>query len=288
MAATWKGSISFGLVNIPVELHAAVKDSRPHFRMLHASDKSPVHYERVCERDGKTVAWADLVKGYEYSKGKFVVLTKEDFRAAAVEKTKTIDILDFVDPADVDDRFFDTSYYAVPGKGGDRGYALLREAIRESGQIGVGKVVLRDTQHLTALTVVEDALVLTMMRFADELVDVSRFRFPGRKDMRPKELAMAKQLVTSLSEKWHPDKYEDDYRANLMRVIDAKLKGKEPDIEAEETTAPAGVVDLMEKLRQSIEGRTAKTKSETKGRRGPRRAGKASPRRASSKASSRG
>src|SRR5262245_40602558 len=121
MAASWKGSISFGLVNIPVELHAAVSNARPHFRLLHAKDTSPVSDERVCQREGKAVAWEDLVKGYEYEKGKYVVLTKDDFKTAAVEKTKTIDILDFVDADAIDDRFFDTPYYAVPGKGGSRG-----------------------------------------------------------------------------------------------------------------------------------------------------------------------
>ena len=131
--ALWKGSISFGLVNIPIELHTAVRDHRPRFRMLHAKDKSPVRFERVCIRDGHPVAWEDLVKGYEYAKGHFVVLTKEDFQAAALEKTRTVDIIDFVKSDEIDDRFFETPYYLVPAKGGERAYALLREAIRESG-----------------------------------------------------------------------------------------------------------------------------------------------------------
>ena len=130
--ALWKGSISFGLVNIPIELHTAVRDHRPKFRMLHAKDKSPVKYERVCIRDGHAVAWEDLVKGFEYAKGHFVILTKEDFKAAAVEKTRTIDIIDFVETDSIDDRFFETPYYLVPAKGGERAYALLREALRES------------------------------------------------------------------------------------------------------------------------------------------------------------
>src|SRR6266540_6884029 len=131
--ALWKGSIAFGLVNIPVELHTAVRDSRPRFRMLHADDKSPVKFERVCAREGKTVAWEDLVKGYEYEKGRFVVLTKEDLRAAALEKSRTVDIVDFVKAEEIDDRFFETPYYLAPAKSGERAYALLREAIRDSG-----------------------------------------------------------------------------------------------------------------------------------------------------------
>src|SRR5438045_3579111 len=137
----WKGAISFGLVSIPVELHTAVRDHRPHFRMLHAKDKSPVRFERVCIRDGHPVAWEDLVKGYEYEKGRFVILTKDDFRAAAVEKTRTVDILDFVKTEEIDDRFFETPYFLVPVKGGERAYALLREAMRESGRIGIAKFI---------------------------------------------------------------------------------------------------------------------------------------------------
>src|SRR5216684_7395134 len=159
--ALWKGSISFGLVNIPIELHTAVRDHRPKFRMLHATDKSPVKFERVCIRDGHAVAWADLVKGYEYSKGHFVVLTKEDFQAAAVEKTRAVDIIDFVKAEEIDDRFFETPYYLVPSKGGEHAYALLREAMRETKRVGIAKFILRETLHLAAVEVIGEALVLT-------------------------------------------------------------------------------------------------------------------------------
>ncbi|MGE0450599.1 MAG: Ku protein [Vicinamibacterales bacterium] len=250
--ALWKGSISFGLVNIPIELHTAVRDSRPHFRMLHARDHSPIRFERVCIRDGKPVAWEDLVKGYEYAKGRFVVLTKEDFRAAAVEKTRTIDIIDFVRSEEIDDRFFDTPYYVVPAKGGERAYALLREALRESDRVGVAKFILRSSQHLAALEVIEDALVLSVMRFADELVDVSQFTFPTPADLRKPELDLATALVESLAAVWDPAKYTDEYRANLMRIIRAKAKGKEIRLEAPEEPRQAEVIDLMERLRQSL------------------------------------
>src|SRR5258705_12571829 len=165
----WKGAIAFGLVNIPVELYSAVRDHRPKFRLLHAKDESPVKYERICQRDGKAVAWEDLVKGFEYRKGHFVVLTKEDFEAAAVEKTRTVDILDFVEAEEIDDRFFETPYYLVPAKGGERAYALLREAMRETKRVGIAKFILRDALHLAAVEVIGEALVLTLMRFADEL-----------------------------------------------------------------------------------------------------------------------
>lgn len=256
--ALWKGSISFGLVNIPIELHTAVRDRRPRFRMLHAKDKSPVRFERVCIKDGTAVAWEDLVKGYEYSKGRFVVMTKDDFKAAAVEKTRTIDIVDFVEGDAIDDRFFETPYYLVPSKGGERAYALLREAIRESGRVGIAKFILRDAQHLAALEVIEDALVLSIMRFADELVDTSTLGFPAKGEIRKPELDMAKALVNSLAAAWDPEKYTDQYRENLMRIIQGKLKGKEVELDAPSEPRQAEVIDLMERLRRSLEQRPAK------------------------------
>ena len=251
--AIWKGSIAFGLVNIPVELHTAVRDSRPRFRMLHAEDQSPVKFERVCAREGKPVAWDELVKGYEYEKGRFVILTKEDFRAAALEKSRTVDIRNFVNGADIDDRFFETSYYLTPVKGGERAYALLREAIRETGLVGIATIVLRDAQHLAALEVKGDAMVLTMMRYAEELVDVSEHSFPSAEGVRKPELQMARTLVEQLADKWDPSQYTDEYRANLMKIIRAKMKGKTVDLQEAPEPQQAEVVDLMERLRQSLQ-----------------------------------
>ena len=256
--ALWKGAIAFGLVNIPVELHTAVRDNRPRFRMLHADDKSPIKFERVCAREGKPVAWDDLVKGYEYEKGRFVVLTKEDFQAAALEKSRTVDILDFVKAEEIDDRFFETPYYVLPTKCGERAYALLREAIRESGRTGIAKIILRQTQHLAALEVIGDALVLTMMRFADELTDLATYSFPSAASIRKPELQMARTLVESLAADWAPGKYTDDYRENLMKVIRAKMKGRTVRLEAAEEPQSAEVIDLMERLRRSLEGAPAR------------------------------
>ena len=276
--ALWKGSISFGLVNIPIELHTAVRNHRPKFRMLHAKDKSPVKFERVCIRDGHPVAWEDLVKGFEYAKGHFVVLTKEDFQAAAVEKTRAVDIIDFVKAEEIDDRYFETPYYLVPVKGGERAYALLREAIRESGRVGIAKFILREAQHLAAVEVIENAIVLTVMRFADELVDVKQFDFPSNEAVRKAELDMAKALVNSLDAEWDPAKYTDEYRENLMRIIKAKMKGKEAKLEPTAEPRQAEVVDLMERLRRSLEQsggkpRAAKTRAGT-AKRGPKKRAK--------------
>ena len=271
MASIWNGSLTFGLVHVPVEMKTAVRSDHISFRMLHAEDLSPIKYERVCQADGEPVPWNEVVKGYEYTKGKFVVLTDEDFKKAALDSSRTIDIIDFVRDDEIDPRFFETPYYLLPTKGGDKPYALLREAMRESGVVGIGKVIIRTTQHLVGVRVVGDALVLELMRFANELVDVKEFSFPGTDTLREQELSMAKQLVENLAEPFDPAKYTDDYRSNLMKLIRAKMKGKkvtaaEPLPEEEDTT----VLDLMARLQASLEEGRA-----TKGGRGKKRVAKA-------------
>jgi DNA end-binding protein Ku len=254
MAAIWKGSLTFGLVNIPVELKTAVRAGHISFRLLHKEDLSPVKYERVCQAEGEPVPWNEIVKGYEYEKGKFVVLTDEDFKTAALEQSKTIDILDFVKEDEIDPRYFETPYYLVPAKGGEKPYALLREAIRQTGSVGIGKIIIRQTQHLAAVKVVGDALVLEIMRFANELVDAKEFSFPSREAIRPQELQMAEQLVENLAEPFDPTRYTDEYRANLMKVIKAKMKGKKVKLEEPEGEArDSDVLDLMSRLRASLE-----------------------------------
>ena len=266
MATIWKGSLTFGLVNIPVELRSAVRSDHISFRLLHEADLSPVKYERVSQRTGEVVPWSEIVKGYEYAKGKFVVMTDEDFKAAALESSKTIDILDFVQESEIDPRYFETPYYLVPSKGGEKAYALLREAIRKASAVGIGKIMLRQAQHLAGVKVVGDALVLEIMRFATELVSPDELSFPDAGVVRPQELAMAEQLVANLAEPFDPAKYTDEYRANLMKVIRAKMKGKKIAL-PEEAEAPgdAKVLDLMAKLQASL----------GQGRAAPKRAGKA-------------
>jgi DNA end-binding protein Ku len=250
--ALWKGTLSFGLVSIPVELHNAVRDARPRFRLLHAKDKSPISYERVCRKEGKAVAWDELVKGYEYQKGHFITLTKEDFETAALEKSRVIDVLDFVAEAEIDPRFFDVPYYIVPAKGSDRAYAVLRAALTDAGKVGIGRVMLREVQHLAGIAVVEDAIVLTLMRFADELIDEGTLSFPKKTEIRPKELQLAKSLVDSMTSEWDPAKYRDEYTDNLMKVLKAKMKGKTARLEAAEPRQSAEVIDLMTRLRESL------------------------------------
>jgi DNA end-binding protein Ku len=253
MGAAWKGTISFGLVSIPVELRAGVQTDHVSFRMLHAEDLAPVKYERVCARDGEPVPWGEIVKGYEYAKGKYVILTDEDFRAAALASSKTIDILDFVQADEIDPRFFDTPYYVMPAKGGEKPYALLREAMRTTGSVGVGKLTMHQKQHLAAIKTVGDAMMLETMRFANELVDTADLDFPSSELVRPQELKMAAQLVANLAERFEPEKYTDDYRANLMKIIHAKMKGQKIDIEEPEAPESTKVIDLMSRLQASLE-----------------------------------
>jgi DNA end-binding protein Ku len=274
----WKGSIAFGLVNIPVELHTAVRENRPKFRMLHAADKSPVSYERVCQREGKPVAWEDLVKGYEYEKGRFVVLTKDDFRAAALEKSNAIQIQEFVEPGAIDDRYFETPYYLLPAKGAGTAYALLREALRKAERVGIAKIILREKEHLCAVEAIENALVLTMMRFEEEVVDTSKFAFPAKSEAKAKEVDIAVQLVEHLAGEWDPAKYKDEYRENIMDVIDAKLKGEKIEVPAERPQRAGNVVDLMARLQQSLEAAKAGPRKTAKKSKGTRKKVKASKR----------
>jgi DNA end-binding protein Ku len=257
--ALWTGSLSFGLVSIPVEIHTAVRDKGPHFRLLRRTDQSRIQFQRVAEKDGDVVAWEDIVKGYEYAKGQFVVLTPEDFERAALKKDRVIDIIDFVEAEAIDDRFFDKPYYLLPAKGGAKAYALLREAIRKSGQLGVAKFVLRSKQRLAAIETIGDALVLSTMRFRDELAKLEEFDFPAAREVGARDLRLAERLIAEFSAKWDPDKYTDDYRQNIMTIVEAKRKRAKPDLEAEADPQSAQVVDLMERLRKSLGTRRAHT-----------------------------
>jgi DNA end-binding protein Ku len=223
---------------------------------------STIKYDRVCVKEEKSVPYEDIVKGYEYTKGKFVVMEDEDFRAAAVEKSKTIDIQEFVGSDEVDPRYFETPYYILPQKGGEKPYALLREAIRKSGKVGIGMVTMRsNSMHFVCIKVIEDALVLEVMRYADELVDASTFNFPAADNVKPAELNMAEQLVTSMADKFAPEKYSNEYRDNLMRIIEDKLKGKKIEVPEVEEPEPTNVIDLMSRLQESLsQGKKPKKK----------------------------
>jgi DNA end-binding protein Ku len=263
--AIWSGALSFGLVNIPMRLHTAVRDERPHFHLLHAPDESPVRYERVCAREAKPVPWGEIVKGYEVSKGAHAVLTPEDFKRAALDRSETIDILAFVAADAVDGRYYETPYYLAPGKGGDRAYVLLRETMRKAGKIAVAQIVLRQAQHLAAVAPVGEALVFTTLRFATEIADSGGLDLPGHLTLQKKELELAAKLVEGFAGEWKPEQYHDRYSENLLAIIKAKTKaGAEPRLKDLGPAAPRGEVsDLMERLRASLDA------GHTGGRRAP-------------------
>ena len=269
MASVWKGSLSFGLVSIPVELRPAVRQDHVSFRLLYKKDLSPVKYERFSTKGDGPLEWEDIVKGYEIEKGKYVVLTDADFREAALGKSSAIDILDFVQQDEIAPRYFETPYYVAPTKGGEKAYALLRAAIRKAEVVGIGKIVMRNTQHLVGIKATGDALTLEIMRFQNELVPIEEIHFPTSASVRPQELKMAEQLVENLAAKFDPEKYTDEYRANLMKLIRAKMHGKKlKGAQADKDTGDDGkVVDLMARLRQSLaEGKPAKTAGKARGR----------------------
>ena len=261
MRAIWKGAITFGLVNIPVGLYPAVRREELKFRLLRASDLSPVNYKRVAEADGREVPWDQIVKGYEYEKEKFVVLKDEDFARVDVEATQTVDIINFVDAAEVNPLLFYKPYYMEAGKGGDRAYVLLREALEATKKIGIAKVVIRTRQHLAAIKPQERGLILELMHFPHEILDVSEFKAPAEKAPTKPELKMATQLIESMSEPWRPEQYTDEYHDALEKMIEEKIE--HPDAAAPKPkrhARPSNVVDLVSVLQQSIQKTQGKPK----------------------------
>lgn len=255
MATIWTGAIAFGLVNIPVKLESAVRSHDLSFRMLHRrseKDLCPVAYERVCKNDGKEVPWDEIVKGYEYEKERFVVLTDEDFEKAALATSKTFEIQDFAPEDQVDPRFFEKPYYLIPQRGGEKAYALLREAMKKTGTLGIGTITMRKKQYLASIKPLGDAIVLDLMRFADEVIETDEFRFPDAGDLRPQELKMAEQLVRSLTGDFKPAKYADEYRENLEKIIAGKMKGRTVKLTEAAEPDMTGVIDLMDRLEQSL------------------------------------
>ncbi len=267
--AIWKGSISFGLVNIPIALYPATRREELKFRLLRKSDLSPVNYKRVAEKDGKEIAWDQIVKGYEYEKGKYVVLKDEDFQRVDLEATQTVDIQDFVDQEEIDPMFFYKPYYLEPQKGGDKAYALLRDALKDSGKVGIAKVVIKTRQHLAGVKPEDGALVLELMHFADELADTGKLHVPKKTEVGKREMNMAKSLIDSMSAKWNPKKYKDDYREALMEVIEEKVEagGKEIEEKPKKAPKPTKVIDLVSVLQKSLEQTGAKKKATAKSRR---------------------
>ncbi len=254
MRAIWKGSISFGLVNIPIALYPATRREELKFRLLREKDLSPVNYKRVAETDGKEVPWGEIVKGYEYEKGKFVVLKAEDFQRVDLEATQTVDIQDFVDVEDIDPMFFYKPYYLEPQKGGDKAYVLLRNALEKSKKVGIAKVVIKTRQYLAGVKSEGDILILELMHFAEELAETDKMNVPKKLEPGKREMDMAQALIDSMSAKWDPEKYHDDYREALMDVIEKKVEscGKEIEEKPKAKKTSSEVIDLVAVLQESL------------------------------------
>jgi DNA end-binding protein Ku len=268
--AIWSGSINFGLVTIPVKLFTAVKADELSFNLLHAKDEGRIKYERICSIDNKPVPWDEIVKGFEYEKGEYVVLTDEDFKKVNPEATQSVDILEFVELDKINPMYFDKPYYLEPTKQGRHAYALLRETLTQSNRVAIARVVIRTKEYIAAVKPIDDALVLELMHWASEIVAPSTLEIPDRAKLPEKEMEMARMLVDTMSvEEFEPEKFTNNYHDELLAMIEARAAGKELP-KPKKAPARSKVVNLMDVLAQSLEeskkrraaanGKTATTK----------------------------
>jgi DNA end-binding protein Ku len=251
--AIWTGAINFGLVTIPVKLQTAIRTSDLRFNFLHKKDEGRINNVRRCSVCGEEVAYADIERGYEVEKGRYVVLTDEDFERVNVEATQSVDIVQFVDLSEINPMYFDKPYYLEPEKRGRHAYALLREALRDSNKVGVAKVVIRSKEHLAALKPNGDALVLELMHFADEIVDQSTLDFPASETPAENEMKVAKMLIDTMSEPFDASKFRDTYREEVLTMIEARAAGQEAPKGKAAPAPRSNVVNLMDVLQKSLE-----------------------------------
>jgi len=270
MRAIWKGNISFALVSIPISLFSATRKSELSFHYLHKKDMSPVSYKRFCDTENSEVQWEEITRGYEFEKGQYVEITDEDLDKADIELTKTIQIQEFVQENEIDPVYFDKPYYLEPQKGGERAYALMRDALAQSKKVGIAKVVLKSREHLAAVKSVGNMLTLQTMRFSHEIVDAGSLNLPAKAEISKKEMDLANTLIDSMSDKFDPSRYKDDYYDKVLGIIQMKVAGVTPEAPAPKGPGPAKVVDLMEILKQSLNetkkakaGRTPAVEEET-------------------------
>ncbi|MCL6711833.1 Ku protein [Pseudomonas sp. R2.Fl] len=256
----WTGTLSFGLLNVPVSLMSGERKVDLHFRMLDSRDRKPIRFERVNAETGEEVPWKDIVKAYEYDKGNYVVVEEEDIRAAAPESHETVEVEAFIERDAIDPRYFEKPYVLVPGKKAEKGYVLLRRTLESTGRIGVARVVIRTREYLSAVMPLGDALVLMLLRYPQELVEPDEYKLPtgsaSSYRISAKEEEMARQLVESMAGDWSPDDYHDEFRARLQAIIRKRIKSKgatarveEPEREEEAAT---NVVDFMALLQKSL------------------------------------
>src|SRR3954451_17034888 len=271
MRAIWKGSISFGLVYIPIAVYPATREEKLSFRQLRATDLSPIRYKKVADADQKEVTADQIVKGFEYERGNFVVLKEEDFAKVKIESTHSIDITDFVDLRQVDPKFFYKPYFLEPQKGGEKAYALLHKALSGSAKIGVAKVVISNREHLASVKPDGLFLILELMHLASEILGADVLQNGSNTAVTDKELKMAQALIDSMSVTWEPEKYRDEYRTALMEIIEQKAQHKEIAPKAPSAPTPTNVVDLVKVLQDSLNRTQAVKQKRSSTRDGARR-----------------
>jgi DNA end-binding protein Ku len=256
----WKGNISFALVSIPISLFSATRRNELSFHYLHKKDMSPVSYKRFCDSENTEVPWEEITRGYEFEKDRYIEISDEDLENVDVVYTKTIQIQEFVHQDEIDPLYFDKPYYLEPQKGGERAYALMRDALAQAKKIGIAKVVLKSKEHLAAVKAAGNMMTLQTMRFAHEIVDAGSLNLPGKADISKKEMDLANTLIDSMSDKFEPNKYKDDYYEKVLETIQMKIAGVAPQAPVPQGPGPAKVIDLMEVLKQSL-SETKKAKS---------------------------
>ncbi|MEA9608765.1 Ku protein [Xanthomonas campestris pv. plantaginis] len=261
----WTGTLSFGLLNVPVSLMSGERKVDLHFRMLDSRDKKPIRFERVNADTGDEVPWKEIVKAFEYDKGSYVIVEEQDIRSAAPESHETVEVETFVDAADIDPRYFEKPYILVPGKKAEKGYVLLRETLRDTGKVGIAKVVIRTREYLAAVMPQGDALILVLLRYQQEVVDPEDFKLPSgavsEYRITAKEQEMAKQLIESMSGKWQPEDYHDEFRGKLEQILRKRIQAKGGTTQVDDEPAPhedatTNVVDFMSLLQKSLQANT--------------------------------
>jgi DNA end-binding protein Ku len=252
MRPIWKGSISFGLVYIPVAVYPATREEKLSFRQLRSTDLSPIKYKKVAEADAKEVAADQIVKGFEYERGRYIVLKDEDFEKVRIESTHSIDITDFVEVEQIDPKFFYKPYFLEAQKGGEKAYAVLHKALSGTGKIGIAKVVISNREHLAAVKPDGLFLILELMHFASEILSAEILKNGSTTGVTDKELKMAQALIEGMSVPWEPEKYQDEYRTALLEIIEQKAKNKQIAGKPAPAPAPTNVVDLVKVLQESL------------------------------------
>jgi DNA end-binding protein Ku len=260
MRSIWKGAISFGLIHIPVRLYSASRNRELKFKMLHKKDMGEIRYARICKVDGKEVPWEEIVKGYEYAEGDYVVLTEEDFESANPKKSKTVEIIDFTEEGEIDTMYFSTPYYLEPQKGAERAYILLREALKKSKKVAVGHFVFKQHEHLGVIKPHRDLLVLNQLRYNSELIEPQGLNIPKKSETSKKEIDIALKFIDQLTKPFKPSDYFDTYTEEIKEIIKKKAKGHKVIIKKGEAPKSPKIHDIMALLKESLEQHKKKTK----------------------------